>query len=192
VSDADRARWDERWAALAGQPFRPNPLLAAFLGELSGGQALDLACGRGQDALWLAGRGYQVLGVDISPVALEQARAAAGALGVEGLIRFERRDLDGWVPPAAAYDLICVFRYLDRRLFPFIRLALRPGGLLFYQTRHLGALSHQPGATRAYLLRPGELRRAFPDWQALLSHEGESEAELVARKPLSEQAVPRP
>jgi tellurite methyltransferase len=181
VTQEDQRRWDKKWAA-AGQPYLPHPLLVDNAGYLAGGSALDLACGRGQNAIWLAEHGYQVLGVDISPVALEAGRQEAAGRGLAKQVEFAVVDLDKWSPPPDAFDLVIVFRFLDRRLFRPIREAVRPGGLVYYSTRHQGVLAHDPQANRRYLLEPGELAAAFCDWEILLDKEGAVDAALIARK----------
>ena len=70
MSEKDRAKWDEKWREML-QPAAPSDLLLANAGALPGGVAVDVACGLGQNALWLARHRYQVLGVDISQVALQ-------------------------------------------------------------------------------------------------------------------------
>lgn len=201
MSQQDRARWDKKWSA-AGEPYTPHPLLVDHAVYLSGGLALDLACGRGQNAIWLAGLGYHVLGVDISPVALEAARRQAGHRGLisplgqtgqhdhagqhgkTGYVTFMVADLDEWSPPPASFDLVIVFRFLDRRLFRPIRDSVRAGGLVYYSSRHLGILAWETQANRRYLLRPGELVAAFSGWQILHDQEGPVDAQLIARKPV--------
>ncbi|MGD2076845.1 MAG: class I SAM-dependent methyltransferase [Chloroflexota bacterium] len=190
MSQQDKERWDQRWAD-AGQPYPPHRLLVEHVTYLSGGSALDLACGRGQNAIWLAEIGYQVLGVDISPVALEAARHQAALHDVAGRVIFQQVDLDRWTLPQSAFDLVIVFRFLDRRLFGPICDAVRPNGLLFYSTRHQGALSRHPEANQRYLLRPGELAAAFSDWRILHDEEGAVDAELIARKPAISPAAER-
>jgi SAM-dependent methyltransferase len=101
-------------------------------------------------------------------------------------IHFQAVDLDDWPLPPATFDLIAVFRFLDRRLFDSIRDGLRPGGLVYYSTRHLGVLARYPGANEAFLLRPGELRSVFFGWQILRDEEGAEDARLIARKPRSD------
>lgn len=187
MSREDKRRWDQRWAEV-GDPYSPHPLLVNNAAYLSEGQALDLACGRGQNAIWLGQLGYQVLGVDISPVALQVAREQAALHGVTQNVTFQVVDLDEWSPPVAAFDLVIVFRFLDRRLFEPIRDAVRPGGLAYYCTRHQGALDRYPEANEAYLLRPGELADAFSGWRLLHYEEGPVDAELIARKPDLNQA----
>ncbi len=181
MSGKDRQRWDEKWAAVEG-PFRPHPLLLEHSAYLKGGDALDLACGQGQNAIWLAGRGYHVLGVDISLVALQTAQQEAAAAGVLDRVHFVAVDLDDWAVPVASFDLVVIFRFLDRRLFGPIREGVRPGGLVYYSTRHLGTLVRHPEASVSYLLQPGELAAAFWDWRILHRKEGPENAELIAQK----------
>jgi len=185
MSREDRLRWDEKWAELSEESFSPNRFLAGNQDLLSGGDALDLACGRGQNSIWLAQIGYRVLGVDISPVALDVARNRAIRRGVDDQTRFQLADLDQWPIPEKAFDLICVFRFLDRCLFSAIRCGLRAGGLLFFCTRHSGVLKSNPRANNDYLLRSGELASAFSDWHILHDREDDKVAYLVARKPLN-------
>jgi len=181
VSERDKARWDRKWAEVEG-PYRPHPLLRSQGSYLTGGLALDLACGQGQNAIWLAQRGYHVLAVDISLVALQAAQEAAYEGGLADNIDFAAVDLDRWPVPPASFDLIVVFRFLDRRLFGSIRDGVRPGGLVYYSTRHLGTLATRPEANVTYLLQPGELKDAFTGWRILYYEEGPEDAHIVARK----------
>jgi tellurite methyltransferase len=177
--------WDARWAdEAAGSPYEPHRLLVQHATLLGGGQALDLACGLGQNAIWLAGHGYEVLAVDFSGVALAVAQERAVAAGRNDRIQWRQRDLDDWRPPTAAFDLVCVFRFLDRRLFRPLRAAVRSRGLLFYETRHSGLLQRQPESNPAFLLRPGELIARFAGWEIIYSAESQENAGLVARRPV--------
>jgi tellurite methyltransferase len=177
------ARWNERYRrqpdGRADPP--PQPWLLEQQGWLPrGGRALDVAMGLGGSAGWLLGRGLSVFGVDISEVAVRRAKARW-----PGLLAFVA-DLETLVLPAAAFDVILNFYYLDRALWPQYRRALRPGGVLFFETFTAG----QPGMNPAYLMAPGELRAAFAGWRVLtysegsMSHAGEEPrfvASLVAR-----------
>jgi SAM-dependent methyltransferase len=185
MSQQDRERWDKKWAAAGDESYLPHPLLTENAGYLAGGVALDLACGRGQNAIWLAQRGFMAMGIDISAVALRVARAEAERQGLSGRARFMRADLDDLLLARTLFDVVCVFRFLDRSLFDQIRAAVRPGGLVYYCTRHLGALARHPQVTEAYLLRPGELAAVFSDWQILHDHEGPEDSELIARTGLT-------
>ena len=109
VTDEDRRRWDATYAAerdraggaLPGPPDVFEPYRDLFP---TSGHALELACGRGTTSVWLAVRGLDVLGVDVSPVALSQARDLAARFRVSGRCRFETADLDLGLPagPPAA------------------------------------------------------------------------------------------
>jgi SAM-dependent methyltransferase len=83
---------------------RPNQALVDVASDLPPGRALDLGCGEGGDAVWLAGRGWRVTGVDISPTAIARARAAATAAGVPA-IHWEAHDLASWRGDDS-YDLV--------------------------------------------------------------------------------------
>ena len=99
--------WEERYAE-AGPVWsgHANEALRATVADLTPGRALDLGCGEGGDALWLAAHGWQVLGVDISPTAVTRARDAAAAAGLgPEQARFEVADLSAW-EPAEDCDLI--------------------------------------------------------------------------------------
>jgi tellurite methyltransferase len=169
MSISDRARWDARWAEPKSVHVRePHPLLMRFVLENQvRGRALDVACGVGQNAIWLAQRGLTVDAVDISPVALEHARMAAADAGVK--VNFIQADLDVWRPPAGAYDLAIGFRFLNRRLWPHLQAAVRPGGWLLYQTFNLRKPNHDADFPPEYLLEIGELTRAFAGWDIVES-----------------------
>lgn len=181
MSVEDRRRWDERWGELQA-PLQANPLIDRWLQPVTSGLALDVACGPGHNSLRLAQIGYKVLGVDGSIVALQLARRTAIATGVSQQPLFAQVDLDLWRPPKAAFDLICVFRFLDRPLIPHLCAALREGGLLLYETRHVGRLARQPEMTRQYLLERGELRRLFAAFDLIQEWEGEEDAAVLVRK----------
>ena len=101
----DEASWEERYrTAPALWSGRANPQLVAEAAALPPGRALDAGSGEGGDALWLAGRGWQVTAVDFSTVAL--ARAAAQAERLDVGVDWVHADLTRWAPPAAAFDLV--------------------------------------------------------------------------------------
>ena len=160
---------------------------------MSGGRALDVACGVGQNAIWLAQRGFTVDAVDISPVALEYGWQAAARACVA--VNFVQADLDAWAPQTGAYDLVCGFRFLNRRLWPLLQAALRPGGWFLYQTFNLRKLTPGSDFPAEYLLAIGELPRTFPGWEILeASDDGGTSRDqswIVCRKPDSSEATER-
>lgn len=178
MSGEDRRRWDRKWEERLGLDVVPS-WLVRHRSILTGGIAADLATGRGAVVHWLAEHGYQVLGIDISRVALLQAKTRDMT---SGRTLYVQADLDTWRLPPASVDLVTVFRFLDRTLFASMRQALRPGGLLMCQTRTTGWLAHEPMASREYLLRGGELLR-LADGLSIVSYlETASQAAIVARR----------
>ena len=143
----------------------PVALVVEFASKLTPGRALDLACGRGRNALWLAEQGWDVTAVDSSPFAIE---------GLEhSQIRTVLADLEKHEFPLqpAAWDLIVVSRYLQLDLFAQLGPALCPGGLAIVITLM--------GEGR-FRLQPGELKACFAGWEIL--HYRESDvAEFVGR-----------
>src|SRR6266496_708895 len=103
----DREDWNVKHGE-AGPLFgvEPNRFLVAEVEDLPPGRALDVACGAGRNAVWLASRGWTVTGVDFSDVALENARALAVSRRVE--VEWVRADVREWQPPAGAFDLVAV------------------------------------------------------------------------------------
>ncbi|GEK80484.1 class I SAM-dependent methyltransferase [Agrococcus baldri] len=123
-----------------------NGVLADVAGSLAPGSALDLGCGEGGDALWLAQQGWTVTGVDLSPTAIERARAAAAAAGIPpASLRLEAADLAAWSPPEA-YDLVSASFLQSPVLLPREEILRRatgfvaPGGRLLV-VAHAGAPS---------------------------------------------------
>src|SRR5579863_1855883 len=127
MSLSDRDRWDTKYAAkLVPNTLSPDDWLIKEVAELSPGRALDLACGLGHNAIALAKQGWQVDAVDISPVGLALAADLAKRYAVN--VRWIATDLDEFSPATEEYDLVVVFRFLDRRRLPgIIQQALRPG-----------------------------------------------------------------
>jgi tellurite methyltransferase len=160
VSEALREKWDARY--LATPTDRPA---AAWVLDANAhllpdsGVALDLACGRGGNALFLADRGLQVSAWDISPVAVADLDASA-RLGSLRIIA-ETRDAESLRGEAGRFDVIVVSRFLNRALASSVIAALRPAGLLFYQTFTVAKTTDAGPRTTEYLLAENELLRLF-------------------------------
>ena len=132
ATDALRRKWDARYRE-ASQPRPPAAVLSENQHLLPPrGTALDLASGLGANALLLARHGLDVSAWDFSSVAVDRLRAVAIAHGLE--VDAQVRDLSTSPPEPASFDVIVVTHFLDRALAPAIAAALRPGGLLYYQT----------------------------------------------------------
>jgi tellurite methyltransferase len=190
MSESDRERWNRKYTAGEGPAhFQPKEFLLEHAGLLAGGRALDVACGFGGNALYLARRGYRVDGVDISEVGLVQAQSEARERGLQDKIQFIQADVGRWWVAPERYDLILVFFYLNRGLMPRLAQGLRPGGLLFEANRNVRFLQARPDFDPDYLLAVGELREMALDaglevvYYADGTPEKDSDARLIARAP---------
>ncbi|MHB1501593.1 MAG: class I SAM-dependent methyltransferase [Candidatus Dormibacteria bacterium] len=147
------AEWDRRFAEQTWSND-PDPLLVEMVGGLAPGAAIDLGCGPGRNAIWLAQRGFRVTGVDSSRVGLQQARERARAAGVD--LNLLAADLTELQIPAGSLDLLVLANIhpgpdgLAALLERAVRW-LRVGGHLFVVGHHLDALGHD-GPPRAELL----------------------------------------
>lgn len=172
MARADRERWNRKYARKPPAAFDPDPLLLQHAGLLrGGGMALDVACGVGQNAMFLARRGYEVLAVDASVAGLRHARAALAGTSLP--VHLVAADLAELVLPPAWFALVIVFRFLDRALVPRLKTTLAPGGLLIYRTFNV----NRPGMHPAYLLQRGELARLFADFEPVATNDTEDNLE---------------
>lgn len=130
----DREHWDERYATdeLVWRA-EPNVFLVGEVEDMAPGRALDLACGEGRNALWLADRGWRVVAVDFSAAGLAKGRRLADLRGVE--VEWVEADVLEWRPEPGSFDLVIVM-YLQlpaedlRRVLGSATAALAPGGTL--------------------------------------------------------------
>lgn len=190
-SNAIRLKWESHYSALqsnrsegivellkAAAVLRNNPEHLP-----ASGKALDFACGLGGNALFLATRGLQAEAWDISLSAVKAVIASAAGLDLE--VDAVVRDVDKEPPQALSFDVIVISRFLDRNLCSAITDALKPGGLLYYQTFVAG---YQGGPTNpAFLLGTNELPELFMTLECLsyrevVSENGACEAQYVGRK----------
>jgi len=136
--------WDERYRSKDALWSRnPNPHLVAQAGELLPGHALDVGAGEGADAIWLASRGWHVIAVDLSPVALKRASAHADQAGADiaGRIDWVHEDATSWDPGPGRYDLVSV-QYVHlpparrQAMLSHLAAAVAPGGSLLLVCHH--------------------------------------------------------
>lgn len=177
MSEHDRLRWDSAYTEQPGGSAVALPTVIAPFENLlpTTGSALDLACGVGSAAVWLAIRGLDVLGVDVSTVAVDQARALARQVGVDA--RFDAFDLDAGLPPGDPVDVLLCHKFRDPRLYEPMMNRLAPGGVLAICV--LSEVGAAPGRFRA---GSGELQRAFADLHPLAVGEGDGLAWLIATR----------
>ncbi len=152
-------KWDRRYSTTSDTGSPLEVLLENRHLLPTAGDALDLACGAGASALFLAGRGLHTWAWDMSAVAIEALAGRGGGLPLHA----EARDVVARPPEAARFDVICVGHFLDRALCDAISAALRPGGLLFYQTFTRERVDESGPVTPAYRLALNELPALFPD-----------------------------
>jgi rhodanese-related sulfurtransferase len=168
--------------------WRPSPFLAAVRDRLPRGRALDLAAGAGREAVTLALDGWTVEAWDHDATALERAQALATRNGAHLVTRLVDLEWPGVRVPASTYDVVMVFRFLHRPLFPTIAGALAPGGMLVYETFRRGQERFGRPRHPRFLLDDGELAEAFPSLEVLRYDESESPdgpvlASLLAQRP---------
>lgn len=155
-----RDKWNGRYT----QAERPNSAQACEVLQRNTallpptGRALDLACGLGANALWLAERGLQVWAWDIAEAGLSKLQSVAEENQLA--ITTHQRDVEQAPPDPDSFDVIVVSRFLHRPTLPALAAALRPGGLLFYQTFHRDKPAGGP-SNPEFLLERGELLRVF-------------------------------
>lgn len=195
------AFWDNRYV---GEAYvfgtEPNTFLAEHCGMLKG-PVLSISEGEGRNAVFLAERGLDVLGVDISPVALEKAEKLAQSRGV--VIRTQIADLVTYVPEEQQYGaVVSIFAHLAgetrARLYPLLERALVPGGMLLMEAYSEKQISRDTGGPKDldWLMTENKIRQAFPSLEMLLLREVEREViegsghtglasviQCIARKP---------
>jgi tellurite methyltransferase len=154
--------------AILGHLWEPNAFLAETLPDLPVGRVLELACGTGRDAIFMSAHGWPVTAVDVLPDALDRARALAARYAPAlQAINWQTLDLEiGTVRFEQTYDLLTVFRYLHRPLFPHFREWLRPGGSILYETyTTVHRERYGRPARAAHVLQPGELPELLPGFE---------------------------
>ena len=166
-SNLQLEKWQKRYTADANAPLKPplEPIIEAIT-TLKPGKALDLACGPGRHAVWLAKLGWNVDAVDGSSAALDQLRSFAKESNCSHKINTTCTDLEVEPPvfqvPKEHYDLIINCHFLHRPLFRAIQHGVRKGGY-FIGIIHL-ATTTSPNQ-HSYLVQPGELTTLVQNWK---------------------------
>lgn len=179
--------------------WRPGPFVelchqhyfATYLKQ--GDNILDLACGSGRDAIYLAMQGWRVYGIDYSETALERCRLSADYHNVKLDLRQCDLEQDFYFNSLSnfpqEFSAVVVCRYLHRPLLSKLKLLIKPGGLIAYQTFMRGAEKIGSPKNPRYLLEKGELATAFSDFDILLDDiehlsDGRPLSRFVARRPM--------
>jgi len=168
----------------------PAQLLIEYLPLFPRGKVLDVAMGKGRNALYLASKGFEVVGLEKERESIDFCLGEAKKQGLNVEARcVDLEDLESCGIEKSAYDGVICFYYLQRNLIPSMKEALKPGGFLIYETflidQHLktGHPRH-----REYCFEHNELLRLFSDFRVIYYREGEDpkgtyKASLVALKP---------
>lgn len=162
-------KWNARYSTAEGEVTACH-VLSVYAHLLPAtGEALELACGRGGNALLLAGQGLKTQAWDLSPVAVGHLQACADARGlaIQALVR----DVEQQPLPANSFDVIVVSYFLARQLAPALMMALRPNGLLFYETYIREKPQGIGPSNPDYLLAANELLRLFAGLHVLAYRE---------------------
>ena len=182
--ESDRVKWNQRYGGKDYMfSFTPSKFLARSVERVcalvAGRRALDIACGEGRNAIFLAQHGFQVSAIDISELGVERGRARAEQVGVS--VDFIVADLEDY-RLQGVYDLIVDFNFLLRPMIPEMVASLASGGVILMET-----ILSDPGLEgehcKDYLLQSGELERLFSGFagEILLLEEDLSHGTPVAR-----------
>jgi len=168
------------------EDFRPARLLVENIGLLPTGRVLDLAMGMGRNALYLAKRGFDVEGVDISSEAVRSTLAQAQEARINLSARVADLERDYCIEKGA-YDVIICFNYLQRSLIPHIKDGLRTGGVVLYETFTVDQARFGRPKNPEYLLKHNELLDLFRDFLCIFYREGivdgvKAVASIIAKK----------
>ncbi|MCU7795714.1 MAG: class I SAM-dependent methyltransferase [Candidatus Thiodiazotropha sp. (ex Myrtea spinifera)] len=157
-----KSKWDTRHGDAEKRPKAAEVLTQNLHLLPHRGQALDLACGLGGNALAMAARGMHVTAWDLSSVDIERLQKFNEAQGHSNL-NATMRDVEKEPPLPNSFDVIVISYYLDRQLIPHLIAALKPGGLIFYQTFTQIAVSDEGPTNPEYRLGDNELLALFSD-----------------------------
>lgn len=183
----ERTAWDRTYSRrdyVFGKD--PSDFLVEHVDLLPKGRALDIATGEGRNAVYLAKKGFRVEGVDISVVGLRKAQKLAAENGVK--VQTTNADLHKYPIKPNTYTAILNFYYLQRNIFPQIKAGLKKGGVVMFENHLVAQLKNPDGRSyeKDFLLEPGELKKAFADFEILHYSERNdgknAVASLIARK----------
>ena len=188
AGEKDKIFWDKKYeteAYIFGK--EPVEFLRKHIDLLPRGKALDIAMGEGRNAVFLAKNGFSVDGCDISEVAIKKALDLATENNVK--IHAFVADLETYKLPKDTYDVIACFYYLQRDMAPQMKEALKPGGMIIYETYTLEncELGLEGPKNKEYLLKPNELLNMFRDfkiiyYRELVLNNKKAVASLIAQK----------
>jgi len=181
----DQSRWD-KYYDIEEFLFGTEPIrfLKENINLLPKGKALDLAMGEGRNGVYLATQGFDVLGLDISPMGLNKAKKLADYHNVK--IETQVVDLEGYPLKKNAYDVIICTYYMQRDLFDRAKESLKPGGMILIETYNVDYLRYA-SFSKKYLLEYNELLEVFKDFKIIryqaYDDGKEAYSSIIAQKP---------
>jgi len=185
------SEWNKRYRlrehAASDFESQPTPLLIETAMRLAPGKALDLACGTGRNAIWLAENGWDVTAVDGASEAIAALQARAKECGLKTKAAVADLDKGEFEIEPSRWDLIADCYYLQQNLFEPMKRGVKPGGIII----SIVHISEAGQPQTPHSLRPGELEGLFKGWEILHRYEGlpqdaphrRAVAEIVARRP---------
>ena len=182
-------RWDERYPTEDPQLWKlPSRFLKNHIPQIPIGRALDVACGPGRNAVFLAQRGFVVDAVDNSRAGLIMAQRFAVETGVSVNLIFA--DLDRYTIRPGTYDLVINLFYLNREIIPDLIRGLKGGGYLMFESFTVDTFRFMPGKDPSHYLKPNELLDLARGMRVLSFREGtiieagmaRATSRLIARK----------
>ncbi|MFN8499800.1 MAG: methyltransferase domain-containing protein [Anaerolineae bacterium] len=187
MSDYDRTHWDARYAS-GSADMAPSPLVVRYAPRARGLQlALDIACGAGRNALYLASLGYDVDAVDISVIGLDLLAREAAVRGLAGHVHALAADLDEWRPPAGTYALVTQIAFFDPAALGAAISAVALGGMLILEAFNPRRLETRPNFNPSHLIAPDALLPHFEGWTVAHYDEAAGErgdrTQIVAQRP---------
>lgn len=188
ADEQDKLFWDKRYGTEAFiYSKEPVEFLKEHIDILPKGKALDIAMGEGRNAIFLAKNGFDVDGCDISEVAINKAQKLAKENNVN--IRAFVADMETYKLPKNTYDVIACFYYLQRDIIPQIKEALKPGGMIIYETYTMENKERgfEGPKNKDYLLESNELLHFFTDlkiiyYRELIIDNKKAISSLIAKK----------
>jgi SAM-dependent methyltransferase len=172
-----RTKWNTKHRGQLEQKKEPtaNPRLVNLSSYLTGGRALDIACGLGGNSLFLAKMNYQVQAVDLSDIAITyiQEQRAKRKLSIDTQ-KCDLTDINNLKWPSDSCNLVVITYYLDRELFPIVKRIVAENGYFFMETYFQSPQDNQ-NISNKFKLKPQELLSEFHDWKLLFYEENEHE-----------------
>jgi SAM-dependent methyltransferase len=165
----DRRKWNRRYRERERTALpRPHPLAVRWRRRMVGGRMLDAACGLGRGIAAVGHLFHTVYGIDLSEVAVAQARN----LWEERPVRWIVADVTQQPWPAGYFGLVCAFAFTDLPFFRRIQESIQPGGMFLYEGFSPRQREVKPDLNPAWTASPDDLRRLFPGWD--VREQGES------------------